>query len=170
MLPNILGSTVSHHHNRHRSRNISGGNQGVGITNNYDARYATGYDKYLRAQKLNRTRHSSGSDSDVVNSYHPQNYPRRPRSADPSPHRTTSRIESMGQMHGGPLLTRPSSALSTRFQPIQRHVIGGYSSDTPMGQNRDSRAHNIPQVGRKRMNYQLILSKNASPPSPSHLY
>ena len=172
MLPNILGSTVSHHHNRHRSRNISGGNQGVGITNNYDARYATGYDKYLRAQKLNRTRHSSGSDSDVVNSYHPQNYPRRPRSADPSPHRTTSRIESMGQMHGGPLLARPSSALSSRFQPTQRHVIGGYSSDTPMGQNRDSRTH-VPPIPYGGGNHQSLVPvrtpidvRQASSPSP----
>ena len=139
MLPNILGSTVSHHHNRQRARNISGGNRG--ITNNYDMQYAPAYDKYFRGQKFHRTRHSSGSDSDAVSSYYPQNQsylPSRPRSADPSPHRTASRIESMREMHGGPLLARPSSAASSGFHPAQRHVIGGSTSDIPMSHHRDS--------------------------------
>ena len=172
MLPNILGSTVNHHHNRHRQRNISGGNRGVRIPNNYDVQYAPNYDKYLRGQKFNRTRHSSGSDSDVVNSYYPPNYPLRPRSADPSPHRTASRIESMGEMHGGPLLARPSSALSSGFQPTQRHVIGGYSSDTPMMHNRDSRKYGqlLPYQGPNHQSLVPVRAplnvRQASSPSP----
>ena len=175
MLPNILGSTVSHHHNRHRSRNISGGNRGVGIPNNYDVQYAPGYDKYHRGQKFQRTRHSSGSDSDAVNSYYSQNQnylPLRPRSADPSPHRTASRIESMGEMHGGPLLARPSSALSSGFHPPQRHVIGGSSSDNQMTPHRDSRMHAQP-VSYQGGNHQSLVpirapldARQASSPSP----
>ena len=173
MLPNILGSTVSHHHNRQRARNISGGNR---VTpNNHNIQYTPAYDKYFRGQKFHRTRHSSGSDSDAVSSYYPQNQnylPLRPRSADPSPHRTASRIESMREMHGGPLLAHPSSGVSSGFHPSQRHVIGGSTSDIPMSQHRDSSAL-VPQGQYQGANQHSLVpvrtpmdARQTSSPSP----
>ena len=116
MLPNILGSTISHH-NRQRTGSIRGNNDVRG----YFApqiQYAPVYDKYFRGgQKFHRNRHSSGSGSDGdAHPYYHQNQPYiplRPRSADPSPHRTASRIESLREMHGGPLLSNGSAGASS---------------------------------------------------------
>ena len=138
MLPSILGSTISHH-NRQRSRNISGGRLGP------QHQYTPVYDKYFfGGKKLHRNRHSSGSGSDSdVQSIYDQNQPYiplRPRSADPSPRKTASRIESLREMHGGPLIASAPMRSSSGFLPSHSHLIGGSTSNLPMIQ-RDSHPH-----------------------------
>ena len=56
--------------------------------------------------------------------------PRRPRSADPSPQRTASRIESLREMHGGPLMMNQPTV--GRLSPSMRHLLGGSASNIPL--------------------------------------
>ena len=134
MLPSIHGSTMSHH-NRQRNRNFSG-NINQSIPYSQHRQHAQLYERYYRGtQKVNQT---LGRSDNVYgyNKYQQESkppLPPRPRSADPSPHRTASRIESLSEMHGGPLPFSDAISSSTSgFPPIRRHLIGGSSSNLPM--------------------------------------
>lgn len=133
MLPNILGSTASHY-KRQRVRNLSGNNS-VGILHQ-GPQHPQVFDQYFHGRQEFQSRRDT-SEGELYPYYHdtpPPQLPLRPRSADPSPQRTACRIESLREMHGGPLFMNEPRLPMSGFSTSHRHLLGGSTSNLPLAE------------------------------------
>ena len=173
MLPNILGSTVGHH-NRQRTRNLSGNINTGNNLNYHHLRHAQAHAGYLRGGQTIRQRRDSSGSGDIYSYYRetPPNLPPRPQSAEPNlSHRTASRIESLREMHGGPLLVNEPPVSGSGFPPFSRQLIGGSASNLPKAQRNFPIHHNSSlyssQAPHKVVNPQSLVPSRTSP-HPHH--
>ena len=151
MLPNTLGSTSCHYNRQQRARHLSGNNS-VSRHILQQGPHSQVNPHYFRHRQDLRD-HSNTSDY-VLHPNEPIHLPRRPKSADPSSQRTTDRLESLRNMHGGPLFINERHAPINEFPPSNRHLIGGSTSNLPLAE----RFSHLPQS-----NYDMHLSKNPVP-------
>ena len=127
MLPNTISSSANRY-NRHRSRNASGNKS----TNSHMFyREPKIGDQHFHGRQLYYGSRNDGEAFPQLRDTCHQ-LPPRPRSADPSPQRTASRIESLREMHGGPLIMNEPLVSDGGFPPAHHQLIGGSTSILPL--------------------------------------